>query len=64
LVQSKKKREKEHGIELSTYCRQLKLSAKEGKLRLNDVADTKSILRIIQSIPSKNAEPFKKWRAK
>ncbi len=60
-----KKRELESsGIELSTFCRQLKLEAPDGKLRETDCANTKSIFRIIQSIPSKKAEPFKRWLAK
>lgn len=58
-----KKREQEVGIELSTNCVQLKLEAPDGKMRLTDCADTKSLFRIIQSIPSKKAEPFKKWLA-
>jgi DNA-damage-inducible protein D len=52
------------GIELSTFCRQLKLTAEDGKLRETDCADTEGIFRIIQSIPSKKAEPFKRWLAK
>ena len=52
------------GGELSTKCRQLKMQAQDGKSRLTDVADTEQILRIIQSIPSKKAEPFKLWLAK
>lgn len=52
------------GLELSTICRQLKLKATDGKMRLTDVADTKTLLRIIQSIPSPKAEPFKQWLAK
>ena len=52
------------GIELSTFCRQLKLIAEDGKLRETDCADTEAIFRIIQSIPSKKAEPFKRWLAK
>jgi|TARA_B100002003_G_C13991615_1_gene479152 hypothetical protein len=59
-----KKRESEHGIELSTICRQLKLKSSDGKLYQTDCANTKSIFRIIQSIPSKKAEPFKRWLAK
>jgi len=60
-----KVREKESsGIELSTNCVQLKLMAEDGKLRETDCADTEGIFRIIQSIPSKKAEPFKKWLAK
>ena len=54
----------EDGIELSTICRQLKLKAPDGKMRQTDVADTKSLFRIIQSIPSPKAEPFKQWLAK
>ena len=50
-------------IELSTICRRLKLLAKDGKMRETDCADTKGILRIIQSIPSPKAEPFKRWLA-
>ena len=58
-------REKESSeAELSTFCRQLKLIAEDGKLRETDVADTEGIFRIIQSIPSKKAEPFKRWLAK
>ncbi len=52
------------GIELSTICRQLKLKASDGKMRETDVADTETLLRIIQSIPSPKAEPFKQWLAK
>ncbi|MGM5480567.1 MAG: BRO-N domain-containing protein [Nanobdellota archaeon] len=59
-----KKREKEVGIELSTNCVQLKLESPDGKLRKTDCANTKSLFRIIQSIPSKKAEPFKLWLAK
>jgi hypothetical protein len=54
----------EDGLELSTICRQLKLKAADGKMRSTDVADTKVLLRIIQSIPSPKAEPFKQWLAK
>lgn len=54
----------EEKIELSTICRQLKLTAKDGKKRITDVANTEGILRIIQSIPSPKAEPFKRWLAK
>lgn len=52
------------GIELSTICRQLKMKAQDGKLRETDVAATQNLLRIIQSIPSPKAEPFKQWLAK
>ncbi|MDO9634029.1 MAG: BRO family protein [Paludibacter sp.] len=54
----------EDGIELSTICRQLKLKATDGKMRKTDVANPKSLFRIIQSIPSPKAEPFKQWLAK
>ena len=54
----------EDGLQLSTICRQLKLKATDGKMRLTDVANTKTLLRIIQSIPSPQAEPFKQWLAK
>lgn len=54
----------EDGIELSTICRQLKMKASDGKMRITDVADTQSLLRIIQSVPSPKAEPFKQWLAK
>ena len=58
-------REKESSeIELSTFCRQLRLIAEDGKLRETDCADTEGIFRIIQSIPSKKAEPFKRWLAR
>jgi hypothetical protein len=52
------------GIELSTFCRQLKLKSGDGKEYETDCADTEGIFRIIQSIPSKKAEPFKRWLAK
>lgn len=54
----------EDGLELSTNCRQFKLKAADGKMRVTDVADTETLLRIIQSIPSPKAEPFKQWLAK
>ncbi len=54
----------EDGIELSTICRQLKLEAADGKKYETDCADTEGIFRIIQSIPSPKAEPFKRWLAK
>lgn len=53
----------EEGFELVTNCHQLKMRAADGKMRLTDVADTKQLLRIIQSIPSKKAEPLKQWLA-
>jgi hypothetical protein len=59
-----KKREKISGVELSTICRQLKLEAPDGKLRATDCANTEGLLRIIQSIPSPKAEPFKLWLAR
>ncbi len=58
-----KKRELEQGVELSTNCRQLKLESSDGKKYTTDCANTESIFRIIQSIPSKRAEPFKRWLA-
>lgn len=58
-----KKRELEAGIELSTNCVQLKLTSTDGKSYLTDCANTKSLFRLIQSIPSKKAEPFKLWLA-
>ena len=58
-----KKRELENGVELSTNCRQLKLESLDGKKYKTDCANTKGIFRIIQSIPSKKAEPFKMWLA-
>lgn len=54
----------EDGLELSTNCRQMKLKAIDGKMRETDVVDTQVLLRIIQSIPSPKAEPFKQWLAK
>jgi len=59
-----KQRMKEEGNEPVTNCHQLKLLAPDGKMRLTDVADTEQVLRLIQSIPSKKAEPFKMWLAK
>jgi len=47
--------------QLATNCSQLKMKAEDGKMRLTDVADTEEILRLIQSIPSPKAEPFKMW---
>ena len=54
----------EDGLELSTVCRQLKMKATDGKMRETDVSETQVLLRIIQSIPSPKAEPFKQWLAK
>jgi len=59
-----KTRLKKEGCELTTICSQLKMQAADGKFYKTDVADTKQILRLIQSIPSKKAEPFKMWLAK
>jgi len=59
-----KKREKLSGIELSTICRQLKLESSDGKKYATDCSNTQGLLRIIQSIPSPKAEPFKQWLAK
>ena len=58
-----KQRLKTEGNETVTNCHALKLKAKDGKKRLTDVADTEQLLRLIQSIPSKKAEPFKLWLA-
>lgn len=58
-----KLRLKNEGGQLATNCSQLKLTAADGKKYLTDVADTEQILRLIQSIPSKRAEPFKLWLA-
>ncbi len=60
-----KVREKDtSGVELSTICRQLKLESSDGKKYATDCADTEGIFRIVQSIPSPKAEPFKRWLAK
>ncbi|MBD3587845.1 Bro-N domain-containing protein [Bacteroides sp. GM023] len=59
-----KQRLKEEGNETVTNCHQLKMQASDGKMRLTDVADTEQLLRLIQSIPSPKAEPFKVWMAK
>lgn len=58
-----KERLKAEGAQLLTNCQQLKMTAADGKKRLTDVADTEQLLRIIQSIPSPRAEPFKMWLA-
>lgn len=58
-----KQRLHEEGSELVTNCHQLKMPAADGKMRLTDAADTEQLLRIIQSIPSPKAEPFKLWLA-
>ena len=59
-----KQRLKEEGNETVTNCHGLKMKAPDGKMRLTDVADTKQLFRLIQSIPSPKAEPFKLWLAK
>jgi len=58
-----KKRLKDEGNETVTNCNGLRMPASDGKMRLTDVADTEQLLRIIQSIPSPKAEPFKLWLA-
>ena len=59
-----KKRLKDEGNETVTNCNGLKLRAEDGKMRLTDVADQEQLFRLIQSIPSPKAEPFKVWMAK
>ena len=58
-----KQRLKEEGNETVTNCHQFKMRALDGKMRLTDVADTEQLFRLIQSIPSPKAEPFKQWMA-
>ncbi len=58
-----KVRLKREGSELTTNCRQLKMTAEDGKKRLTDVANPEQVLRLVQSIPSPKAEPFKLWLA-
>jgi hypothetical protein len=58
-----KKRLKDEGNETVTTCNGLKMTAPDGKKRLTDVADTEQLLRLVQSIPSPKAEPFKMWLA-
>ncbi|MDD3486879.1 MAG: Bro-N domain-containing protein [Candidatus Moranbacteria bacterium] len=60
----KKRVKSEDGVELSTICRQLKMRSTDGKYYLTDAADTEAIFRIIQSVPSPKAEPFKRWLAR
>ena len=55
---------KKEGSEVATNCSRLKMKASDGKMRTTDVADTEQLLRLIQSIPSPKAEPFKVWLAK
>ena len=59
-----KQRLKEEGNETVTNCHQLKMKAADGKMRLTDVADIEQLFRLIQSIPSPKAEPFKQWMAR
>ena len=59
-----KQRLKEEGSEVVTFCHGLKLQAPDGKMRETECANTEGIFRIIQSIPSPKAEPFKRWLAK
>lgn len=59
-----KTRLKQEGSKVATNCSRLKLLATDGKMRMTDVADTEQLLRLIQSIPSPKAEPFKAWLAK
>ena len=59
-----KNRLKAEGNETVTNCNRLKLEAEDGKMRLTDVGDTEQVFRLIQSIPSPKAEPFKQWLAK
>ena len=58
-----KQRLKAEGNETVTNCHGLKMQAADGKMRLTDVADTEQLFRLIQSIPSPKAEPFKQWMA-
>mgnify|MGYP004667657275 CR=1 FL=1 len=58
-----KNRMSKEGNETVTNCSRLKLPAEDGKMRLTDVADTEQLFRLIQSIPSPKAEPFKLWMA-
>ena len=58
-----KNRLKKEGSQLVTNCNRLKMLSQDGKRRLTDVANTEQLLRLIQSIPSKKAEPFKLWLA-
>ena len=59
-----KQRLKEEGNETVTNCHALKLKAQDGKYRMTDVVDIEGMFRIIESVPSKNAEPIKQWLAK
>ena len=59
-----KTRLKTEGSELTTNCSQLKMMSADGKMRIRDALNTRGVLRLIQSIPSPKAEPFKMWLAK
>lgn len=59
-----KQRLKTEGNETVTNCHGFKMPAPDGKMRLTDVADTEQLLRLVQSIPSPKAEPFKQWLAR
>ncbi len=58
-----KTRLKKEGSQVATICSRLKLTASDGKMRITDVADTETLLRLVQSVPSKKAEPLKLWLA-
>lgn len=58
-----KQRLKEEGNETVTDCHAFKMQAADGKMRMTDVADTEQLFRLIQSVPSPKAEPFKQWMA-
>ena len=58
-----KNRLKKEGSEVTTFCSQLKMMAPDGKIRLRDALDTQGIFRLIESVPSAKAEPFKLWLA-
>jgi hypothetical protein len=60
----KKRLSEEGATQLLTNCKQLKMTAEDGKQRLTDVANTEQLLRLIQSIPSPKVEPFKRWLAR
>ena len=62
--QLKKRLSEEEKSEVSTKCRQLKMKAQDGKMRETDTLDTEGILRLIESVPSPKAEPFKLWLAR
>ena len=64
LLESAKNRLKKEGNQTVTNCNQLKLRAEDGKMRMTDVADQEQLFRLIQSIPSPKAEPFKMWMAR